>query len=1028
MPRQTKPWTVLFYLCGDNPHGGLDADIRADLQEILAAGGSDRVHVAVQYDGPRGGGRWLATTPWAGEAGTLPPPDVDLGRHVDSGSADMLSDYLKWALATCPCEHIALVITGTGILDERSVVGIPLQEPDRVFAICDDRPERSAIEIRDLGRVLLALKERRGTLRPVVDLLAFDMCHMQFLEVACELNGLVEILVGPQTRVPGSGWDYRAMLDVWHRLLEPLPDKVAARRSALRRIAAETVAEIGRAYAAAGATEASVSALDLAQLNPFLGAFDTMSLAYLQCLSDRILWSARGEGLSRLGALRDESSYDAREILRQVAAALGSSDVDTKVLAYGLDTLRELDPRALLRVLSALETLAADVLTGSSARLTAQGILVLAAYERLHTWLIESTAALRTVASRQDAGELAGTAFRAAWTEAVERRADALAQAAGFADARALAPPTAGGSPTGEAAPLPDVTMRLAGGTLDEPFVAAWIALIDRYRQSRHGPDGVAVAFAALLAERRNALRVHDLVWRIADLLERAGPEAGGLVVSVAPATTPYGGMSLYRPRQLGELTRDSYLALQMNQRLHWTALLTAIHLIEDHPRQLWRVLGSLLATARQRGRQDLLARMAGPQALVSVGDQFRALTPAPLVTLALEVETARDLVTPARRSGDRPASPDQDVYVARLSSSRRDAVIHEQRSRLDRAVVAQVIGELEEAAAAGTLETVALQLDKLGHLLREDIVRDLTEPLEAERAAARETLHVQLQLPRSLLHYPWELVRDGDEWLGTRYALARQVFLDVAVTARRRAISRPDRQRLRVLVVGDPRLDEERASVPPLGFARSEAVAVQEILQSLAHETDYIEIDPESIRAGERVTVADMRGWLRSGRYDVIHFCGHAHFNRNEPERSHWLLSDGPLAAEQIANTLDHCDSPPWLVYVNACEGGMERDQAAGFLQSVTGLASAFLNRGVTAYLAPLWKIDDAAALELARAFYQSLVLDRTTVGEALRLARRQVRQAHPGSPTWAGMTLYGDSTATVMQRVGALISGEDG
>ena len=132
--------------------------------------------------------------------------------------------------------------------------------------------------------------------------------------------------------------------------------------------------------------------------------------------------------------------------------------------------------------------------------------------------------------------------------------------------------------------------------------------------------------------------------------------------------------------------------------------------------------------------------------------------------------------------------------------------------------------------------------------------------------------------------------------------------------------------------------------------------------------------------------------------------------------------------AAEQIANTLDHCDSPPWLVYVNACEGGMERDQAAGFLQSVAGLASAFLNRGVTAYLAPLWKIDDAAAMELAQAFYQSLVLDRTTVGEALRLARRQVRQAHPGSPTWAGMTLYGDSTATVMQRVGALISGEDG
>jgi CHAT domain-containing protein len=103
--------------------------------------------------------------------------------------------------------------------------------------------------------------------------------------------------------------------------------------------------------------------------------------------------------------------------------------------------------------------------------------------------------------------------------------------------------------------------------------------------------------------------------------------------------------------------------------------------------------------------------------------------------------------------------------------------------------------------------------------------------------------------------------------------------------------------------------------------------------------------------------------------------------------------------------------------------------------------MASAVLGQGVAAYVGPLWKIREADAKNLAAAFYEALLLRRTSVGEALALARRSVRDGEPDiddlaaeaqqatgrpgrrrgprSAGWTGMVLYGDPTPTVMQRL---------
>ena len=98
--------------------------------------------------------------------------------------------------------------------------------------------------------------------------------------------------------------------------------------------------------------------------------------------------------------------------------------------------------------------------------------------------------------------------------------------------------------------------------------------------------------------------------------------------------------------------------------------------------------------------------------------------------------------------------------------------------------------------------------------------------------------------------------------------------------------------------------------------------------------------------------------------------------------------------------------------------------------------MASAFLEHGVSGFVGPVWRIDDAIASEIARTFYVQLLKERQTVGESLRQAKAQAKRTHfdagkAANPTvmrsplamlsWAGLVLYGNSTATVGQRMGA-------
>jgi pimeloyl-ACP methyl ester carboxylesterase len=161
------------------------------------------------------------------------------------------------------------------------------------------------------------------------------------------------------------------------------------------------------------------------------------------------------------------------------------------------------------------------------------------------------------------------------------------------------------------------------------------------------------------------------------------------------------------------------------------------------------------------------------------------------------------------------------------------------------------------------------------------------------------------------------------------------------------------------------------------------------------------------------------VRAAFHSGRYDTVHYAGHAQFYPNERSKSglvcagHKVLTGADLAG---------LSRLPALVFFNACESARTITKRAGkklakpetakladeLLEKNVGLAEAFLRGGVANYVGTFWEVGDAGAVTFAKTFYTKL-LSGETIGDSLLRARNDVRDIkevdwvdyiHYGSP----------------------------
>ena len=239
----------------------------------------------------------------------------------------------------------------------------------------------------------------------------------------------------------------------------------------------------------------------------------------------------------------------------------------------------------------------------------------------------------------------------------------------------------------------------------------------------------------------------------------------------------------------------------------------------------------------------------------------------------------------------------------------------------------------------------------------------------------------------------PWELMHDGQDFLCLRVPVGRMPKMVRA--SRRNPYER--KGKLRFLLIGDPTND--------LPAARAEVEQIADLLGDVIAPTILI---------GNAATSLRFLKQMATKEYDVIHYAGHAYFDRHQPRNSGLVLAnEKKVLAQEIERVLR---GRP-LVFLNACEAGRGESEMR-FIGSYTeGMAISFLLGGALGCIGPLWKVPDQSAAELAIAFYRHLI-EGEPIGEALRKARLKRKVANPAEDLWAAWVLYGDPTYKLLEQ----------
>jgi hypothetical protein len=275
---------------------------------------------------------------------------------------------------------------------------------------------------------------------------------------------------------------------------------------------------------------------------------------------------------------------------------------------------------------------------------------------------------------------------------------------------------------------------------------------------------------------------------------------------------------------------------------------------------------------------------------------------------------------------------------------------------------------------------TIAEFGERLGQLLLPDATR---EALAAVRDSPLVVVH-----DHAASRWPWEALSINGWSPACAAGLSRRYAAEDMSVAKWREERRLS-PRLELLLVINPTED--------LPGAEAEGRRVDGVLA----QTDAT----VTLLSGSEATRARLLDEFRSGRYDAIHYAGHAFFDVASPASSGILCAGGRVLS---GSDLASLESLPALVFFNACESARVR-QAAQLQRALgrgTGFAEAFLRGGVASFIGTWWPVSDAAAARFAAVLYERL-MRAATMGPAVNAARSAVGQL--GSADWANYLHYG-------------------
>ncbi|MCX6623953.1 MAG: clostripain-related cysteine peptidase, partial [Acidobacteria bacterium] len=188
-----RKWTVMIYAAADN---NLETAIFHNIRQIADAGGSDdKINFVILFDGKNivpATIRGRVMTPSGATSFSLQNPAGSPMQLAEQNTGDpaTLKSFIEWSKANYPASRYALVISSHG----NGWKGVA---PD------DSSVLRGFKDRLYMGELKSALS---GSF---LDLLVFDACLMQAVEVAYTLRSAAPYIVASEEVVPGPGFPYQ---------------------------------------------------------------------------------------------------------------------------------------------------------------------------------------------------------------------------------------------------------------------------------------------------------------------------------------------------------------------------------------------------------------------------------------------------------------------------------------------------------------------------------------------------------------------------------------------------------------------------------------------------------------------------------------------------------------------------------------------------------------------------------------------------------------------------------------------------
>lgn len=377
-------------------------------------------------------------------------------------------------------------------------------------------------------------------------------------------------------------------------------------------------------------------------------------------------------------------------------------------------------------------------------------------------------------------------------------------------------------------------------------------------------------------------------------------------------------------------------------------------------------------------------------------------------VTIDERVLPSIQRIVAGRRAAERPEIAFDPVYLIVRQERSTNANLVYRSSVLTsgpKATVISGINEVKSAEVEGVLKRLASRNFKF------DNISELGEKIAALILAPE----VRSILPSMVEHHfivvhdalssriPWELISIDGKHPAVVAGLSRRYIADNLSVAKWLE-ERRRKAKLNLLLIVDPKED--------LDFAVQEGDRIQKMFSA----DGDVKID--ELR-GKQATLHAVEKAFKSGKYDVVHYAGHAGFFAKYPSKSGIICyPNDVLSGDDLAGF----GNLPSLVVFNACKSGRvraARDKKSPTIreqiESNVSLAEAYLRGGIANYIGTHWSVSDPAAEKFAESFYPAL-LKGETISRALLNAREKLKDKE--YLDWADYIHYGNPNFSLKQQ----------